>query len=80
MATVIPDISPAELLGGFRGRILDAQRGYPEVIHIDLIDPAGAKWGFSTADADLLTFGPRRGGSTPRTASSSPGVPASTGR
>jgi hypothetical protein len=51
MAVVIPDISPNELLDRLRGRIVHAEPGYPEVIHLRLIDSAGAEWGFSTADA-----------------------------
>lgn len=51
MSIVIPDISPAELFDRLRGRIVEAQPGYPEVIHLRLIDPGGAEWGFSTADA-----------------------------
>jgi hypothetical protein len=52
MAIVIPDISPAEILEGLRGRIFHARPGYPETIHLKLIDPRGAEWRFSTADAD----------------------------
>jgi hypothetical protein len=38
-------------LDRLRGRIFEAAPGYPEVIHLRLIDSAGAEWGFSTADA-----------------------------
>ena len=34
MAVVIPDISPTDLLGRFRGTIVDAAPGYPEVLHL----------------------------------------------
>jgi hypothetical protein len=51
MTIVIPDISPAEVLDGLRGQIFYAEPGYPEVIHLRLIDPRGAEWWFSTHDA-----------------------------
>lgn len=51
MSIVIPDISPTEVLDGLRGRIFHSRPGYPESIHLRLIDPQGAEWWFSTADA-----------------------------
>jgi hypothetical protein len=51
MSIVIPDTSPIELLGRLRGHIVDAQPGYPEVIHLKVVDSAGAEWIFSTGDA-----------------------------
>jgi hypothetical protein len=58
MSIAIPDISPTELLDRFRGRVSDARPGYPEVIHLYLIDPEGAEWGFSTWDADYSPSDP----------------------
>jgi hypothetical protein len=51
MSIVIPDISPAELLAGFRGRIFHSKPGYPERINLKSIDSKGAEWRFSTHDA-----------------------------
>lgn len=53
MATVIPDLSPADLLGCFRGTIIHAAHGYPEVIHVGLKDAAGGEWRFSTWYAEF---------------------------
>jgi len=59
MSVVIPDTSPSELLGRLRGqRISDARPGYPEVIHLHVPDPGGAKWVFSTWDADYSPSDP----------------------
>jgi hypothetical protein len=52
MSVVISDISPAEVLGRLRGRIIDVHPGYPETIHLQLIDAHGGEWYFSTHDAD----------------------------
>jgi hypothetical protein len=52
MATVIPDISPSDLLEHFRGQILSARPGYPEVIHLKVRDADGGEWGFSTFYAE----------------------------
>jgi hypothetical protein len=58
MSTVIPDLSPADLLGRFRGVIVDAAPGYPENIHLDLKDAAGDEWGFSTWYAEFSPSDP----------------------
>ena len=59
MSTVIPDLSPADLLSRFRGVIVDAAPGYPENIHIDLRDAAGDRWGFSTWYAEFSPADPK---------------------
>jgi hypothetical protein len=51
MPIVIPDISPRELLGGFRGPIVDAHPAYPETIHLEVRDASGGLWKFATHDA-----------------------------
>ena len=48
MATVIPDVTPSELLDRFRGKIFRAAPGYPEVIHLRVKDSGGDEWRFST--------------------------------
>jgi hypothetical protein len=48
MAIAIPNLSPADLLGRFRGTIVRAAPGYPEVIHLTLKDAEGDLWHFST--------------------------------
>jgi hypothetical protein len=58
MATVISDLSPSDLLGRFRGTIVDAAPGYPEVIHRDVSDEDGAVWGFSTFYAEYSPSDP----------------------
>jgi hypothetical protein len=58
MATVIPDLSPSDLLGRFRGTIIEAAPGYPEVIHLDLRDGDGGVWGFSTCYAEYSPSDP----------------------
>ena len=58
MATVIPDLSPADLLGCLRGTIVDAAPGYPEVIHLNVEDGDGAVWGFSTWYAEFSPVDP----------------------
>jgi hypothetical protein len=51
MASVIPDISPKQLLKDFRGPIVDAHPAYPETIHLEIRDAAGGLWKFATHDA-----------------------------
>jgi Family of unknown function (DUF6188) len=58
MATVIPDLSPSDLLSRLRGMIVDAAPGYPEVIHLDVKDENGAVWGFSTWYAEFSPTDP----------------------
>jgi hypothetical protein len=58
MATVIPDLSPSDLLERFRGTIVDAAPGYPEVIHLELRDADGGEWSFSTSYAEYSPTDP----------------------
>jgi hypothetical protein len=58
MATVIPDLSPADLLSRFRGTVLDAAPGYPEIIILRLRDGEGGAWEFSTAYAEYSPSDP----------------------
>lgn len=58
MVTVIPDLSPGDLLDRFRGTITGAAPGYPEVIHLDLRDAAGGDWSFSTFNAEYSPSDP----------------------
>jgi hypothetical protein len=58
MTSVIPDISPTELLDGFRGLIEDAHPAYPETIHLEVRDAAGDLWKFSTHDANYSPSDP----------------------
>jgi hypothetical protein len=58
MASVIPDLSPTDVLGRFRGTVTDAARSYPEVIHITLKDADGGEWWFSTYYADYAPSDP----------------------
>jgi hypothetical protein len=58
MAVAIPDLSPAELLSRFRGTIIRAAPGYPEVLHLDLKDGKGDLWHFSTSYADFSPADP----------------------
>jgi hypothetical protein len=51
MATVIPDLSPAELLARVRGLVEDARPAYPETIHVEVRDAHGDLWRFATHDA-----------------------------
>jgi hypothetical protein len=51
MATVIPDISPIDLLGRVRGMVEDARPAYPETIHLEIRDTSGGRWRFGTKDA-----------------------------
>jgi hypothetical protein len=58
MATVIPDISPVELLAQFRGLVTAANPAYPETIHLEVTDAAGRLWKFATHDADYSPSDP----------------------
>lgn len=58
MSVVIPDISPAELLDGFRGEVTDAHPAYPETIHLEVRDADGGVWRFATHDADYSPSDP----------------------
>jgi hypothetical protein len=57
-SSVIPDISPIELLGRLRGRIFDAHYGYPEVMQFRLRDEKGGEWWFATFDANYSPTDP----------------------
>jgi hypothetical protein len=58
MAIAIPNLSPADLLGQFRGTIVRAAPGYPEVIHLTLKDSEGRPWHFSTFYAEFSPSDP----------------------
>jgi hypothetical protein len=58
MAVLIPDISAADLLSRFRGRIVSSKPGYPEVLLLSVIDADGGEWGFMTFDADFSPSDP----------------------
>jgi hypothetical protein len=58
MATVIPGLSPADLLARLRGTIIDAAPGYPEVIHLNVRDAKGDVWRFSTFYAEYSPSDP----------------------
>jgi hypothetical protein len=58
MATVIPDLSPGELLSRFRGRVTEAHPAYPETIQIQVTDAKGGDWWFVTWDADYSPSDP----------------------
>jgi hypothetical protein len=58
MAVVVPNTSPADLLGRFRGTIFDAAHGYPEVIMFQARDAEGRDWWFSTFDAEYSPTDP----------------------
>lgn len=58
MTTVALDLSPADLLDRFRGTIVGAAPGYPEVIHLRAEDADGDQWRFSTFHADYSPSDP----------------------
>jgi len=58
VSAVIPDISPVELLGRMRGRIVAAHPAYPETIHLELTDHHGGEWYLSSHDADYSPSDP----------------------
>jgi hypothetical protein len=58
MAVVIPDITPEDLLGSFRGSIAEARPAYPETIQLRLIDSQGGEWWFVTWNADYSPTDP----------------------
>jgi hypothetical protein len=59
MAIVIPDLSPGELLGRFRGRVTQAHPAYPETIQLQVTDAGGGEWWFVTWDADYSPSAPK---------------------
>lgn len=44
--------SLASLLRSLRGEIVTARLGYPEVLHLNIRDPAGDDWHLATQDAE----------------------------
>lgn len=46
------DASPANVLRSMRGSIVDAHLAYPDVLHIEIEDPAGKLWRLATQDAE----------------------------
>jgi hypothetical protein len=60
MATVVAlDSSPANVLRSMRGAIVDARLGYPDVLHVEIKDPAGETWQLATQDADWSPSDPK---------------------
>jgi hypothetical protein len=58
MSTVIPDLSPADLLGRLRGTVVRAAPGYPEVLILGVRDDDGQIWRFMTFYADYSPSDP----------------------
>jgi len=53
MATVVAlNSSPVNVLRSMRGPIIDARRAYPDVLHVEVRDSAGALWRLATQDAE----------------------------
>jgi hypothetical protein len=53
MATAVAlDASPLNVLRSMRGKIVDAQIAYPEVLHVEVKDSAGELWRLATQDAE----------------------------
>jgi hypothetical protein len=60
MATVVAlDASPANVLRSLRGSIVDAQKAYPDVLHVEIQDSAGELWRLATQDAEWTPSDPR---------------------
>lgn len=58
MSTVVQNVSPADLLSRFRGQIIAADPGYPEVLLLKLRDDEGGEWWFSTLYAEYSPSDP----------------------
>lgn len=58
MATVVPNLSPSEILSHLRGTIVYAAPGYPEVIIFRVKDAKGDIWRFMTLYADYSPSDP----------------------
>jgi hypothetical protein len=58
MATVVRDITPAELLSRFRGEIFAADPGYPEVLLLKARDDHDGQWWFSSGYAEYSPSDP----------------------
>jgi hypothetical protein len=53
MATVVAlDASPENVLRAMRGSVVSARKAYPDVLHIEVRDPAGDLWRLATQDAE----------------------------
>lgn len=53
MATAVAlDASPLNVLRSLRGKIVDAQIAYPDVLHVEVKDSAGELWRLATQDAE----------------------------
>ena len=53
MASVVAlDRSPKNILRAFRGEIVSARIGYPEVLHLEVRDSRGGQWRLATQDAE----------------------------
>jgi hypothetical protein len=51
-AVTAQQASLSSLLEAFRGEIVDARLGYPDVLHVEVRDLDGDSWGLVTQDAD----------------------------
>ncbi len=52
------DASPLNVLRSMRGSIVDARIAYPQVLHVDIRDPAGELWRLVTQDAEWTPADP----------------------
>jgi hypothetical protein len=52
LMAVALDASPANVLRSMRGLIVDAHLAYPDVLHVEIEDPAGKLWRLATQDAE----------------------------
>jgi hypothetical protein len=55
MSTVIPDISPSDLLGRFRGTVSDAHNPSSSRVRLDVRDGAGGKWHLVSWEASYVS-------------------------
>jgi hypothetical protein len=51
-AVVTLDASPANVLRAMRGSVVAARLAYPDVLHVEVRDPAGGLWRLATQDAE----------------------------
>ncbi len=58
-STIAIDASPASILRSMRGQIVAARIAYPDVLHVEIRDAAGAMWRLATQDADFSPSDPR---------------------
>jgi hypothetical protein len=59
-STRVIDASVSDLLGSFRGAIVAAALGYPDVLHVDVRGRSGGCWHLVTQDADWTPADPNR--------------------